>query len=97
MNQDASLVMKKILQKIVNHVINLKNYSDFDRADVFFAFGSKHKTAMCDWVYGIKIKTNEPYSTRNLIVRDFQLAVRKMTDQKFNQSVCCTDVIFDKD
>ena len=95
MNQDASLVMKKILQKIVNHVINLKNYSDFDRADVFFAFGSKHKTAMCDWVYGIKIYTIIPYSKRNEKVREFQMDIRKITDKQFGQSVCCTDVIFE--
>jgi len=97
MNADGNIVMKKLLQKISDYVLKTKGFEEFDKVDVFFAFGSRHKTAMCDWVYGIKIKTDEPYSTRDLRVRDFQLAVRKITDQKFNQTVCCTDVIFDKD
>ncbi len=41
--------------------------------------------------------SNREKEDQAIRVRDFQLAVRKMTDQKFNQSVCCTDVIFDKD
>lgn len=97
MNADGNIVMKKLLQKISDYVLKTRDFKEFEKVDVFFAFGSKHKTAMCDWVYGIKIKTDEPYSKRNERVRDFQMAVRKITDQKFQQSVCCTDVIFEKD
>ena len=54
---DANNVMKKLLQKMVNHLISLKEFKDIDKVDVFFAFTSKHKTAMCQTVYGMKIKT----------------------------------------
>ena len=97
MSADGNIVMKKLLQKISDYVLKTKDFKEFEKADIFFVFGSKHKTAMCDWVYGIKIKTNEPYLTRDQRVRDFQLAVRKITDQKFNQTVCCSDFIFEKD
>ena len=97
MSADGNIVMKKLLQKISDYVLKTKDFKEFEKADIFFVFGSKHKTAMCDWVYGIKIKTTEPYLTRDQRVRDFQLAVRKITDQKFNQTVCCSDVIFEKD
>jgi hypothetical protein len=95
MNQEANLVIKKILQKIANHVVNSKNYSDFNRVDIFFAFGSKHKTAMCDWVYGMKIYTKIPYGKKDEKVRELQMDIRKITDNHFKQSVCCTDVIFE--
>ena len=97
MSADGKILIKKLLQKISDYVLKTKDFKEFEKADIFFVFGSKHKTAMCDWVYGIKIKTNEPYLTRDQRVRDFQLAVRKITDQKFNQTVCCSDVIFEKD
>jgi len=96
MNQEANLVIKKILQKIANHVVNSKNYSDFNRVDIFFAFGSKHKTAMCDWVYGMKIYTKIPYGKKDEKVRELQMDIRKITDNHFKQSVCCTDVIFEE-
>ena len=95
MNQDANLVMKKMLQKITNHVIGSKEYSDFDRIDVFFVFGSKHKTAMCDWVYGIKIHKKSSNEIINDLVRNFQIEIKKRINNMYKQSVCCTDTIFE--
>jgi len=96
MSQDSNLMMKKMLQKIANHVIESKDFKTFDKVDVFFAFTSKHKTAMCQTVYGIKIYTKSPYSTRDTLVKDFQMQIRKITDKSLNQSVCCTDIIFER-
>jgi hypothetical protein len=95
MSSDANVVMKKLLQKIANHVLTSKDFNDFGKVEIFFAFGSKHRTAMCDWVYGMKINTNIEYSTRNLKVRDLQMAIKRKCDHMFQQTVCCTDVIFE--
>ena len=95
---DRNLILKKSLDKIVSQSLERdKSLGGVETIEVTFLFRAPVRTAMCDWVYGIKIKTNEPYLTRDQRVRDFQLAVRKITDQKFNQTVCCSDVIFEKD
>jgi hypothetical protein len=96
MSQDANLVMKKMLQKIAVHILTSKEYKDFDEVDIYFAFTSKHKTAMCQTVYGMKIYTKAPYSMRDSLVKDFQMSIRKVTDKMMNQSVCCTDIIFER-
>jgi len=96
MSQDANLVMKKMLQKIADHILTSKEYRDFDEVDIYFAFTSKHKTAMCQTVYGMKIYTKTPYSMRDSLVKDFQMSIRKITDKMMNQSVCCTDIIFER-
>ena len=36
------------------------------------------------------------YTTRDEKVREFQMDIKKLTDKQFGQSVCCTDVIFEK-
>lgn len=97
MNQDENIVTKKFLSKIVKQVKERKEYSDFDDVEVFFAFGSKVKTAMCDWVYGIKIYTKVPMTLRDDLVRKFQLDVRNVFQKLFGQSICATDIIFEKD
>jgi hypothetical protein len=96
MSQDKNLIMKKFLQKIVDHLLSYKKYKDFDNVEVFFVFGSNYKTAMCDWVYGMKIYTSVPHSQRNSLVKEFQMDIRKKTDNFFKQSVCSTDIVFEK-
>lgn len=56
MPQEANTVVKKFLNKIAKDLISRKKFDGLDSVEVFFAFGSRTKTAMCDWVYGIKIK-----------------------------------------
>lgn len=97
MSQDANLLMKKMLQKVANHVIESREFKTFDKVDIFFAFTSKYKTAMCQTVYGMKIYTKVPYSMRDTLVKDFQMQIRKITDKMMNQSVCCTDITFERD
>lgn len=97
MNQDKNIVTKKFLSKIVQQVRSRKEYSDFDDVEVFFAFGSNVKTAMCDWVYGMKIYTKVPMSLRDDLVRQFQMEIRKLFQNFFGQSICATDIIFIKD
>lgn len=97
MSTDANNVMKKLLQKMVNHLISLKEFKDIDKVDVFFAFTSKHKTAMCQTVYGMKIKTSLPKMDRDDLVRNLQSKLKKMADMSFQHSICATDIIFEND
>lgn len=95
MGSESNAIMKKLLQKIVNHVIKQKEFSDYPKVEVFFVFGSKHKTAMCDWVYGIKI-----FATKQLkdsyTINKLQNDIKEFAESHINQSVCCTDVMFEK-
>jgi hypothetical protein len=97
MPQDKNLVMKKFLQKIVDHLLKMKKYNSFYSVEIFFVFGSTYKTAMCDWVYGMKIKSDSSLSAKDDLVRVFQMDIRKATDNFFKQSVCATDIVFDND
>jgi hypothetical protein len=95
MSTDANNVMKKLLQKMVNHLISLKEFKDIDKVEIFFAFTSKHKTAMCQTVYGMKIQTSLPKMDRDNVVRNLQTKLKKMADMSFQHSVCATDIVFD--
>ena len=95
MSTEANNVMKKLLQKMVNHLISLKEFKDIDKVEIFFAFTSKHKTAMCQTVYGIKIQTSLPKMDRDNVVRNLQTKLKKMADMSFQHSVCATDIVFD--
>ena len=97
MNQEKNEMTKKFLSKIAKQVKERKEYSDFDKVEIFFAFGSNVKTAMCDWVYGMKIYTKLPYTLRDDLVRQFQMDIRKLFQDFFGQSICATDIIFVKD
>lgn len=95
MGADANMVMKKLLQKVVDSLGSQKKYQGFQKVDVFFVFGSQHKTAMCQFVYGIKIKTQLPYTKRVDLVRELQVDIKRISDKKFETTVCATDVIIE--
>lgn len=97
MNQDKNEMVKKFLSKIVKLLLEQEKYSKFDDVKVFFVFGSGFKTAMCDWVYGMKIMTQSPYSLRDDLIREFQMDIRNNFQKFFGQSICATDIIFEKD
>jgi hypothetical protein len=94
MSTEANNVMKKLLQKMSNHLLSLK---EIDKVDIFFAFTSKHKTAMCQTVYGMKIQTSLSRMNRDNVVRELQTKLKKMADVSFQHSVCATDIIFEND
>ena len=82
MSGEANNVMKKILQKMVNHVLSSKEFKDI---------------AMCQTIYGMKIQTDLPKMIREEKIRNLQSKVKKMADTAFQQSVCATDIIFEND
>jgi len=97
MDNNANQVMKKMLQKITDSIVSNRKYSSFDKVEIFFAFGSKHRTAMCDWVYGMKIYSKGSFGLRSELVQELQMKIKKKSERFFNQSLCVTDVIFVKD
>lgn len=96
MGADSNIVMKKLLQKLVDRITTSKKYSDLSKVEVFFTFGSAHKTAMCQWVYGLKIHSKKRYGRGSDLIHELQREIRRNTDATFKQSVCLTDLIFDE-
>ena len=94
MAADRNNVIKKILERIVKGLLLSKKYSDIKKAEVFFVFGSKHKTAMCDWVYGLKIHLLK--NVNQELLNQFKLDIKKNIEKILNQSVCCTDVLIER-
>jgi hypothetical protein len=93
MSGDANIVTKKMLQKIANHLLTLKKFKGIDDVEVYYAFSSPIKTAMCDAVYGLKIKTKFSYSSSSGLIKDYEKSIGLLSKKSFNQSVCCTDVV----
>jgi hypothetical protein len=95
MGSDLNTVIKKLLQKISNQLIKKSDYENFISCDIFFVFGSKHKTAMCDFVYGIKI-ISKTQSRDNYLMSKLQSDIKSNIENLLDVSVCCTDVIFER-
>lgn len=95
MGNDSNLLVKKLLQKISNQLIKNSDYENFVGCEVFFVFGSKHKTAMCDYVFGLKILSKIQLRD-NYLVSKLQSDIKSNMKNLFDLSVCCTDVIFEK-
>jgi hypothetical protein len=93
MSTDGNLMMKRVLQKVANNLISTKKYNQIVKVDIFFVFGSSHKTAMCQYVYGMKIKTQLPFTKRVDLLREFQLDLKNNVEKSFNTVICATDVV----
>lgn len=97
MNQEGNIVVKKFLTKMLKEVLRSKKYSSIDDVEIFFVFGSKVKTAMCDWVYGMRIFSKKDFGMRDDLIKELQMEVRKNFERFFGQSICATDIIFERD
>jgi len=95
MGNDSNLLVKKLLQKVSSQLMNKSDYDNFINCDIFFVFGSKHKTAMCDYVYGLKVLSKSQLRD-NYLVSKLQSDIKSTMKNLFDLSVCCTDVIFEK-
>ena len=94
MGNDSNLLVKKLLQKISNQLIKNPDYGNLVGCEVFFVFGSKHKTAMCDYVYGLKVLSKSQLRD-NYLISKLQSDIKANMENLFDLSVCCTDVIFE--
>jgi hypothetical protein len=88
-------VVRKLLQKIIIQLLQKKEYSVFVKVEVFFVFGSEHKTAMCDYVYGIKIISKKQLRP-NYLISSFEGEIQQRVKNIIDLHVCCTDVIYEK-
>ena len=95
MGADANMVMKKLLQKVADSLVSHRKYKGIDKVEVYFVFGSQYKTAMCQFVYGLKIKTNLPYSRKLEFIRELQGDIKSFSEKKFNTTICNTDVVYE--
>lgn len=96
MTNPRNEVVKKYLVRIVNELVKKKKYSKLTKVEVFFLFGFTTKTAMCDWIYGLKIHTKLDYSLSNKAINDLKGDIKKVFEHFFEQSICCTDIIIEK-
>jgi hypothetical protein len=95
MNQEKNLFMKLYLQKLADKAIEFPDLKLIQKVEIFYVFGSPVKSAMCDWVYGMKISTTISSKVREDYVRKLQGYLKLKIKDKFNQSSCPTDVIFE--
>lgn len=93
---DKNLILKKSLQKIVKSAIKKDPIlAEVYRVDITFLFRSPVMSAMCDWVYGLKIHTNSEYVDRIAIANRLKTKITNILSQISNDSFCCTDVAFE--
>lgn len=94
MNTQTNPLVKKVIQKTFDSLIKTKKYQNIKKVDVFFCFGSSYKTAMCQYVYGIKVYSDIPLSLRNNLLLELQLDIKRFLEKTINVNACATDVIF---
>jgi len=91
---DESTKINKILQNIVNYILEDKKYSDFEKVEVYNVHKAPYKTAMCDITYHLKIHTNSNHSVINELVKELQSDIKKYCSTIMKESVCAIDVKF---
>lgn len=97
MNQETIDRVKIFLNNTCQKIIKTKKYNQFDDVQIFFVFGSNVRTAMCDWVYGMKIYTKSSFVKRDELVLELQREIKNIFEKFFQQSICATDIIFEKE
>jgi hypothetical protein len=89
-------ILKKTLNKLVKSTVQKDPaFRDIYKAEVFFMFQSPIKTAMCDYVYGLRIIPETEYVDRALISAKLQKKITNTLSQISNKTFCCTEVSFE--
>jgi hypothetical protein len=92
---DKNLILKRSLHKIVKSAIKKDPIlSDVYRVDITFLFKSPVMSAMCGWVYGLKIYTDSEFVDRIAIANRLKSKITNIISQISNDSFC-TDVSFE--
>jgi hypothetical protein len=95
MGNEKNNVIRKLIQKIINQLLQKKEYYVFVKVDVLFVFGSEHKTAMCDYVYGIKIISKKQLKP-NYLISSLEGEIQQRVNDIIGLHVCCTDIMYEK-
>lgn len=89
-------VMKRMLNRVVKNTISKDPvFKDVYKADVFYLFQSPIRTAMCDYVYGLRIYTENEFVDRPMISSRLQKKITNVVSQVSNKTFCCTEVSFE--
>ena len=89
-------VMKRMLNRVVKNTISKDPvFKDVYKADVFYLFQSPIRTAMCDYVYGLRIYTESEFVDRPMISSRLQKKITNVVSQVSNKTFCCTEVSFE--
>jgi hypothetical protein len=88
--------MKSMLNRIVRNTVSKDpSLKDVYKADVFFLFQSPIRTAMCDYVYGLRITTETEHVNKVMISSTIQKKIDNVTSKITNKTFCCTEVSFE--
>ena len=94
---DKNIIMKNSVEKILKNLVQKgPAFKEVDSVKLKFLFRAPIKTAMCDWVYGMKIYSKGSFGLRRELVQELQMEIKKKSERFFNQSLCVTDVLFVK-
>lgn len=88
--------LKKMINRVVKNTISKDPvFKDVYKADVFYLFQSPIRTAMCDYVYGLRIFSENDFIDKPTISSKLQKKITNVVSQVSNKTFCCTEVSFE--
>lgn len=91
---DRNLILKKSLDKITSQALQRdKGLGGVETIEVTFLFRAPVKTAMCDWVYGLKIYVKEGTDTL-MVGEKIKDRINRVMSRISNDTFCLTDINF---
>jgi hypothetical protein len=88
--------LKKMINRVVKTTISQDpTFKDVYKADVFYLFQSPIRTAMCDYVYGIRIFSENDFIDKPTISSKLQKKITNVVSQVSSKTFCCTEVSFE--
>ena len=91
---DRNLILKKSLDKIVSQALQRdKSLGGVETVEVTFLFRAPVRTAMCDWIYGLKIYVKEGTDTV-MVGNKIKDRITRVMSQISNDTFCLTDINF---
>lgn len=93
---DKNLIMRKSLEKILTN-LQKKNsaFKDVESLELSFLFRAPVKTAMCDWVYGVKVHTKTPEVNQTEISSLISQTIINSMARVSKDLLCATDINFE--
>ena len=93
---DKNLIMKKSVEKILQNLVKRNSaFENVESVELLFLFRAPIKTAMCDWVYGVKINTLKDSVDSVLVSTQITQSVSKTMSNVSKDTFCATDIKFE--
>ena len=91
---DRNFYMRRVLTKIVKNMVS-KNpaFKNIRSVEIQFLLKSPVRSAMCDWVYGLKIYVKEGTDTLN-VGEKIKNHITRVMSQISNDTFCLTEINF---